>query len=368
MTSTGKFTLRLGLYGAVFVYLIGDLHFCQGPLSRKLRSTDPTTPAAVARAKEAGIVAVVYGNPLYRGQLDRAVAERLWAEGLHAADLPPATRRMLRYAALDDLIDHELLRMKVKVNAEAFKLTDAEIDARVRRFTERFATAEELAAALREQGLGGEAELRDRLAARIQQEKYVESRIADKTKVTEDEARQWFDGHRTDLTNPERLEVRQVFLATLERPAEEAQATLERALAALKDKSKDFATLARELSEDPATKERGGALGWMTRDRLPPDFAEPVFALPPNEPTLVRTKLGWHLVEVTARKAATPVEFAAAKPGIVAALEAVKRRRMVAGFRNELRKLEARAITVYREVVEAGLDPVPAAPPPAGGK
>jgi parvulin-like peptidyl-prolyl isomerase len=359
MSPVGKFTLRLGIYGAVFVYLVCDLHFCQGPLSRKLRNTDPNSPEAVARAREAGIVAVVYGNPLDRRQLDRAVAERLWAEGRKPADLTPQTRKLVRYAALDDLIDHELLRMKVKVNAESFKLTPDEIDVRYQRFVARFATPDELSAALAEQGLGSAADLRERLAGRMQQERYVESRIGPKAVVGEDEARKWFEEHRESLAVPERIEVRQVFLATLERPAEEARAVLDKALAALRDKSKDFATLARELSEDPASKDRGGALGWMTRGRLPADFAEPVFALPVNEPALVRTKLGWHLIEVTARKPAEPRTFESAKAEVIAALEADKRRAVIAAFRTELRRMESRAITIYRDVVEMGLAETP---------
>ena len=174
--------------------------------------------------------------------------------------------------------------------------------------------------------------------------------------VTGEDARKWFDEHRDELKTPERIEVRQVFLATLDRPADEAKAVLETALAALQDESRDFATLARELSEDSASKERGGALGWMTRDRLPRDFAEPVFALSPGEPALIRTKLGWHLVEVTGRKPEEPRDFAAAQPEIIAALAALARRQMITDFRNELRKMESRAITIYRDVVEDGLE------------
>lgn len=212
--------------------------FLPGPLSRKLRSTDPNSPEAIARAREVGIVAVVYGNPLDRRQLNRAVAERMWAEGRKAGDLTPQTRKLVRYAALEDLIDHELLRMKVKVNAESFKLTPEEIDARYQRFAARFATKEELSAALAEQGLGSEADLRERLAGRMQQERYVESRIGPMAVVSEEEERG--NGSRS-TANPlrcrNRIEVRQVFLATLDRPADEAQAALEKGLAALRDKS-----------------------------------------------------------------------------------------------------------------------------------
>lgn len=354
MNPTAKFALKLGIYGAVFAYLAGDLYLCSGPLSRKLRTYDPTTPAAMARARELGIVAVVYGNPLTRSQLDRAVAERMAAEGRKDEDLTPQLRKMMRYAALDDLIDHELLRMKVKANAEAFKLTQEEIEERYRRFAARFATPDDLAAALKNEGAGSVADFKERLAARIQQDKYVESRIAPQVKVTHEEAREWFAAHQKELAMPERLRARHIFVATLDRPADEARARLEPALAALKGGSKDFATLARELSEDESNKSTGGDLGWFTSVRLPADFAAPVAALPLNEPTLLRTKLGWHLVELTARKPAEARTFESAREEVFSALEAVKRRKVIADFRKELRRMEDRAVTIYREVMDAG--------------
>ena len=204
---------------------------------------------------------------------------------------------------------------------------------------------------MKSQGIANDKDLRDRLAARIRQEKFIALRIGPTIKVTAEEARQWFDENQNSLSLPERIEARQIFIPTLDYPPEEAKQKLTAALAALTDKQKDFPTLAKELSEDPATKDRGGALGWMTRDRLPADFAAPVFSLETNKPTLIRTKLGWHLVEVTARKPAEPRTFEQAKPEIFAALEAIKRRQAVADFRKSLRKLETARIEVFPQVV-----------------
>ena len=106
-----------------------------------------------------------------------------------------------------------------------------------------------------------------------------------------------------------------------------------------------------ELSEDLANKDHGGALGWMTRERLPADFAAAVFSLALNQPRLIRTTLGWHLVEVTARKAAGPRTFEQAKPEILAALEAVKRRQATADFRQTLRKSAASKIEISQDVL-----------------
>lgn len=346
MPSLGKFSLRFGIYGAVLVCLLCDLHFCHGPMSRWLRRMVPEAPTAV-------VVARVYGYTIHRSQLDRAVAERLWSEGKTLAALSPADRKLIRHAALEDLIDHELLRMKAKLNAVDLIVSDEEIAERFRRFTARFASKAELETAMRAQGIPNEQALRDRLAARLRQEKFVESSIAPLVKVTDDEARQWFAKNQQQLAIPERIEVRQVFLPTLDRDADAVQQTLAAALASLTDRTKDFATLARELSEDPTSKDQGGSLGWLTRERLPAELAAPLFALPPNQPTLVRSKMGWHLVEVIGRKPAEPRSFDAAKPEILSALEAVNRRQATTDFRNELRQLEVRNVTIYREAVEA---------------
>ena len=195
-------------------------------------------------------------------------------------------------------------------------------------------------------------ELRERLAAHIQQEKYVESRLAPLIGVTDAEAREWFASHHDQLAMPERVAVRHIFLPTLERDPDAAKQTLASALADLTAGAKDFAALAAELSEDPLTKDRGGDLGWMTRARLPVEFAAPLFALPLHQPGLLRSKLGWHLIEVTARQPAAPAHFEQAKPDILNALQAVKRVQAANEFRDTLRHLEAGHIEIYHARVE----------------
>jgi parvulin-like peptidyl-prolyl isomerase len=350
MTHRGKFILRLGIYGGVFVYLLCDLHFCGGPLSRRLGQVVGKRPPAAAAAGD--LVARVYGYQIYRSQLERAVHERLWREGKTLAELSPQNRKLVRAAALEDLIDHELLRTKVGVNTSDLIVGEEELNERFRRFTERFPTRQELEAAMASQGIADEQALRERLAARIQQEKYVDLRLAPLIAVTEEDARKWFEENRQALSTPERVEARHIFLPTLEREPAAVKQALETALADLTAGTRDFATLARELSEDPRTKDRGGALGWMTRQRLPADLAAPLFTLPLHQPSLVRSKLGWHLLEVTARKPAEPRDFEQAKPEILSALGVIRRRQAAAEFRNSLRKFEAKHIDIYRDSLE----------------
>lgn len=302
-------------------------------------------------AKARGVVARVFNLQITRNQLERAVHERLWLEGKSPSDLSPENLKTVRYAALNDLIDHELLRVKAKAHASQLKVDEEELNERLRRLLGRFESKGEMETAMKSQGIANEQDLRDRIAARIQQEQYVELKIGPLAEVTKDEARGWFTQNEERFARPERIRARHVFLATLNRSDEDARMKLEAALVDLTSGEKDIATLVMELSDDPASKARGGDLGWMTRERLPLDFAEPVFALSLHKPTLVRTRIGWHLVEVTARKPAEARTFDEAEPEVLAALEAVKRRQAAADYRDALRRFEAAKIDVFHDMM-----------------
>jgi peptidyl-prolyl cis-trans isomerase C len=59
----------------------------------------------------------------------------------------------------------------------------------------------------------------------------------------------------------------------------------------------DFGKLADQLSKDPGSK--GGDLGWFTKDRMVPEFAEVAFNLKPGQISQpVKTQFGWHIIKV----------------------------------------------------------------------
>lgn len=62
-------------------------------------------------------------------------------------------------------------------------------------------------------------------------------------------------------------------------------------------KKTTFAKLAEQHTEDLATQEAGGALGWMTPAALDPAFAQTMTALKPGKISQpVRSGFGWHLI------------------------------------------------------------------------
>ena len=71
----------------------------------------------------------------------------------------------------------------------------------------------------------------------------------------------------------------------------------------------DFATLARDFSEDASNAAEGGDLGFFGRNTMVPEFEAVAFATPPgtiSEP--VKTQHGWHIIQVEEATARDGVE------------------------------------------------------------
>ena len=174
----------------------------------------------------------------------------------------------------------------------------------------------------------------------------------DATHVTSEEAKQWYDDHAKELKLPERRHVRHIFLATLDHPSEQAKATLTKHLERLKKGQTNFKKLAADVSEDASTKSKGGDLGWVRKKRLPGDFAAAVFSLSQKSPTLVRTKLGWHIIEVTDIKAPELPTFKSMEKEITTALADSKREGAIKQYRHQIRLLNKDKIDIFKPMME----------------
>lgn len=65
----------------------------------------------------------------------------------------------------------------------------------------------------------------------------------------------------------------------------------------------DFAALAREFTEEPGGKERGGDLDWFGRGRMVPQFEEAAFKLQAGQVSpVVETPFGFHVIKVEERR------------------------------------------------------------------
>jgi len=74
-------------------------------------------------------------------------------------------------------------------------------------------------------------------------------------------------------------------------------------------KGADFAALAKEKSKDPSSSE-GGDLGYFTRDRMVPEFADAAFKLQVGQISdPVKTEFGWHIIKLEDKRTRPIPEF-----------------------------------------------------------
>ena len=69
-------------------------------------------------------------------------------------------------------------------------------------------------------------------------------------------------------------------------------------------KGEDFAKVATELSKDPGGE--GGDLGWFTKDKMVPEFADAAFKMEPGQISdPVKSQFGWHIIKVEEKRMKT---------------------------------------------------------------
>jgi peptidyl-prolyl cis-trans isomerase C len=166
-----------------------------------------------------------------------------------------------------------------------------------------------------------------------------------KKAVTPEAAKKLFDDTTKAMAPEEEAHARHILVE------DEAQAKA--AVERLK-KGEDFAKVAAELSKDPGSGKEGGDLGWFTKDRMVPEFAEAAFKLKKGEISEpVKSQFGWHVIKLEDKRTKPLPDFAAVKPQIDQYLE---------------RKAQQDLVLAMREKAKVERLDKPAAPAPDAAK
>ncbi|MGI8435620.1 MAG: peptidylprolyl isomerase [Chthoniobacterales bacterium] len=163
----------------------------------------------------------------------------------------------------------------------------------------------------------------------LQARHWLERQIAGRLAVSAEEGNRFYAAHSWEFLQPLRWRARHLFLAAPAATPPEvvaAQRGQIKELALRLGRGEDFAQLAAEVSEDEATKQLGGDLGFFATERIPPEFLAQIEKLTPGQTTTpFQTHLGFHIAQLTDVKPARAMSLAETLPEITTALANAKR-------------------------------------------
>jgi peptidyl-prolyl cis-trans isomerase D len=150
--------------------------------------------------------------------------------------------------------------------------------------------------------------------------------VADQAKLeqsvnpTDADLQRQYNQNQDSYRTKERVRVRHVLVMTQGKPPADEPKLKAKAEDLLKQvrAGADFAKLAKENSEDPGSKDKGGEY-WIQHDgQMVKEFEDAAFRLKPGQSDLIRTSYGYHVFQVMEHQDAGLRTFAEVKPELSA--------------------------------------------------
>ncbi len=244
---------------------------------------------------------------------------------------------------LDSLIAEKLLEEEVrKLRVD---VTAAEIDRVVKGTMEDNNLSEEqLKVALQRQGLTLE-EYREGLKKQLTKMKIVQLKVKQRVQVDDTQVKAESAKKKAIDASEYRVKARHILF--LVPPGTDGSGAEAKARAAIKriEKGEKIEELAKTLSEDPGSKDRGGDLGEFGRGEMVPEFESAAFRAEPGKVVgPVKSPFGYHVLLVTER---VSVAMSVANRSEAQTLEAIReqlfRREIETQFNGYLNELKRNA-------------------------
>lgn len=280
-----------------------------------------TSAWSKSEKKAEEVVAMVNGQPIVAKAVQaeiRGVLARLQEQGRKPTEAELAA---LRESIIEKMIKLELLSQESKKAGISFSSSD--IDKELKGYKKGFPDEKAFAKALGQAGIT-EAELRKHVGKNMVIQKFIDSNFKGKVQITEQEAKDFYNNNLEKFKQPELAHARHILILAKEADPKADKDRKREKLAQVKKKLQeggDFTLLAKQYSEDPGSKERGGDLGFFPKGQMVKPFDQAVFKMMPGELSdIVETEFGYHLIKLEEKRAAQVVSFEEAKTKITAYL------------------------------------------------
>ncbi len=275
------FAIKLAIFSGVLAYLAIDLMIWKGPVWEFVK------PSEAAQRRQAEAVATIYGMPMSREQLDTHVAEMSWLAGKPEPEV----------SACLDMLRSEIVRLRAHYNDLNLPSRRKEAEAEMARIESRSKSAADFDVLLASLGKT-RASLLDEIETRLREQVLLERAIEKFLVVSDDDVDRHYELVKEKLRQPASRSLSHIFFCGEGADAVALKAEAENAMARLA-KGANFASLARELSDDSRSAPSGGKLGMIpdsARNALPELALFGEDAARAGVPVLRESRWGWHVL------------------------------------------------------------------------
>ena len=262
--------------------------------------------------------------------------------------------KIVKSLIIKTLIDSEIEKRGIKVSDEDMK-------AEMKTVIDKVGSKEELNKILKQRGISNSAFTED-LKTQIKTRKLIES--ISNIKISDSEAEKYYKSNLDKFKHPEQVRASHILISAdtlqlikdiksknkdisnedLNKKVDEILAEqklkAESILKEVKANPDSFAKIASEKSDDKASGERGGELGFFSKSDMVPEFANAAFVMKPNtiSDSLVKTNYGYHIIKVTDRMEAGTTPFVKVKDNIKYYLEVQEQLKVLKNLTDGLMK------------------------------
>ncbi len=291
----------LGISGALAI-----AHAADNP------AAPPAPKASPGELFGSEIIAKGKGLEIKRGQLDDAVVSVRATAAARGQEIPGEHLRLIEQQLLDRLIQIQLLNNRATAadKAKGEELTEKRLqDIKTRAGSEEALNRQLKAVSLTPEQL--RKQMREELIAQTVLERELN------VNVTDTEVKKFYDDNPSKFEQPEMVRASHILIGTRDAGGKEmtdeekkakhkqAEDLLKRARA-----GEDFAKLAKEYSDDPGSKDKGGEYTFP-RGQMVPAFEAAAFTLQTNQVSdIVTTQFGYHIIKLHEKLPAQAVELA----------------------------------------------------------
>lgn len=317
-------------------------------------------------SKNDGIIKV-NDSVITRSQFDKAFDKEInnsVFKNFGGADNFVKSNDNVMYVIYRDKVSNELIvktLLDQEISKRGIKVTDDDIKSEMKTIIDKVGSKEQLNEMLKQRGISN-SEFTEDLKTQIKIKKLINS--IQKVNISDADAEKYYNANIAKFKHGEQVRASHILISadTLEMiqsikaknkniSTEDLNKKLDEAIAAQQTKAEailaevkanpdKFEEIARKKSDDKMSGQRGGELGFFTKEAMVPEFSKVAFAMKPNtiNDSLVKSPYGYHIIKVTDRAEAGVQPFAKVKDEIKFYLETQKQMEILKNLTSGLMK------------------------------